>query len=273
MIATLLKSLAAVALLGYSMAAHASSSGMITVGKFSYTLVDLHPNDGIAPSLQFLQEYGGWSSASVAGYYDSAHGWDFIHDGSAGTNTLGVSHTDPVNGIEIKSYVGHRQQPDTHFLQLVARTPQDGTWGYLEGNASSGNLNFVLSPGTAVTFSVPIRTSVTITEAPGAEQLFATLTWVTLWLGDDPNFSHNQAFREPTDGTLELLHTVSPSYANTSDQAITGAISMQTFIWASSSGIVPVPEPNAAFTLLAGLCALGLRRQWACRRTRITTGR
>lgn len=258
--------LAAMILFSGPASAAAWATGTITVGRFSYTLVDLDPNDGITPSLEFIPVAGGWtSSAGVTGTYDSAAGWNAIHDHGTGTHTLGVSHTNADNGISTRAYIGSRSRPETHFIQLFANTTRDGTPSSATATGSTGYFDFRLSPATLLTFDIPVRTSGSVAPPPGVEQDVRTIAIITLRPDDQRGYSLYSDASNRGSGPLsfDVLEILTASYANEGDVAVEGALYMQAFIYANSSGtpIPQIPEPGALPMLFVGLALLGWRRK------------
>ncbi|MDQ1816965.1 PEP-CTERM sorting domain-containing protein [Massilia sp. CCM 9210] len=151
--------------------AHAQVRAEGSLTNFSYTLIDLLPNDGIAPSLSIVtpQGYAGgaWVSGSLR-QYESVEPW---FDDSRSQSTapysrgLNVSLDTPV-GTGGASLTG----TDFHSLQLrsVASTTSAPAASRQAGGYAGLNITeFVLSPGTRVSFFADFTGSASVTLPEG----------------------------------------------------------------------------------------------------------
>ncbi|MDM5177817.1 PEP-CTERM sorting domain-containing protein [Massilia sp. DJPM01] len=151
--------------------AHAQVRAEGSLTNFSYTLIDLLPNDGIAPSLSIVTPQGNAGRASVSGslrQFDTVEPW-FDDDRSQSTalynRGLNVSLATPV-GTARGSLTG----TDFHSLQLhtVASTTSTPAASRMAAGKIGLNITeFVLSPGTRVSFFADFTGSASVTLPEG----------------------------------------------------------------------------------------------------------
>ncbi|MDQ1830217.1 PEP-CTERM sorting domain-containing protein [Massilia scottii] len=151
--------------------AHAQVRAEGSLTNFSYTLIDLLPNDGIAPSLSIVTPQGYAGRFSVSGslrQFDTVEPW--FDDGRSQSTApynrgLDVS-LDTSVGTGGASLTG----TDFHSLQLraVASTTSTPAASRQAGGQAGLNITeFVLSPGTRVSFFADFTGSASVTLPEG----------------------------------------------------------------------------------------------------------
>jgi hypothetical protein len=246
-----------------------AATGHITHGSLTWTLVDLDPADGIAPSLQFLPPPPGPLGAARA--YVSAFAGGALHEDNAvagGTDAL-QAQLDYRPAAYSSARVDSRADPATLALTLdtVATLEPNGAsaTAWLHGGA----LPFVLSANTGVTFHSEVllrgergtepgiydawlasgTLTVTLDGLAPAQSVFSDYVSVTL--------SPSPGDPVAVDGTRVL--TV--DYSNRTAASMTGDVALQAI---GTTAIAPVPEPGVLPMALAGLALVG----WRLRRRR-----
>lgn len=202
----------------------------VTVGQLRYQLVDLTPDDGIAPWIG-LNSYATQAYASV---YDQQgteiEGTRIDRFGSAGfDNDYASLHVDAAED-----------------LAAVLLTLHSG-YGFA---AADRAFRFTLSPGTQVNFYVDADMWA-VPQAPGQ-------SWPTALAelyGSLPGFNDDGQFISTfrlEDGRRRGTLTVS---ASSQDEWVTGRLAFTAYAVAESHA-APVPEPGAYAMLLGGVAVL-----------------
>jgi hypothetical protein len=151
-------SCAIASLLGHSVA-HASASASASIGPVTYTLTDLDPNDGIAPSLT-------WGSGQV-----TQSMWVNPSDGVAeggGPNAIDHFEKSTTGAAPVISksmnYQGFSVAASPEGLNTSASIPVGATWGQTDVLSQ----DFVLSPNTAITFTAEASSALGVVVPPGS---------------------------------------------------------------------------------------------------------
>jgi hypothetical protein len=150
--------LALATMLSHSLA-HASASASASIGPVQYTLTDLNPNDGIAPSItwgvgQLTQRMSVSPSNGVA-------------DGG-GPNA--IDHFEksvtspPSDSLSTLSYQGFSVAAGADGLNTSASIPVGASWW----QANVLSKDFVLSANTAITFTAQASASLEVMVPPGS---------------------------------------------------------------------------------------------------------
>lgn len=264
--------------------AHAQALGTATIGAYQYTLIDLAPDDGIAPSItwgagQVVQSLGGTLSTGVA-----SGGEPNVVASQNLTQTIAL----PLGGTPALNYAGYSVSSSQAGSQVTADVSVGGQWS-LSAVLTQG---FTLSANTAVTFTALAQTSLGVTVPDGSVvttpygyQDNGYFDWAPLqastnailFVGSTPAY-WNQA-TGCTSGCLgaDSLTTWLRTYSTTSQPQEkllevtftndTGnAVSSQIGTVAYTGGyatapISMVPEPMTSAQMLVGLVGLGLMRR------------
>lgn len=277
----ILAAVIAIALAAWQPPAMAGASGRVTQGQLSYTLVDLAPEDGIAPSLVFepLPNPGPVDPVNMAhGSVRYAVGDDsrFVEQAATGTDPLVLGY-DLGSAGAITARLDGRGQPATQRLAIEAGANpgehgdvQVGSWMYV------GDMGFTLSANTRVEFSTTLHVQAGVTSAAGANEWFQSASWMYLMMGHFPDttgfdWDHelvtvhaDPAWGAPRDVDTTLTMTV--AYDNTALEGQYGTVSFNTSVNAMAAQ--PVPEPAALSMMFAGLLVLGGTRLRARSRLR-----
>lgn len=241
--------------------AHAVATAEVRFDSFSYQLVDLRPDDGVAPGITFT---GG------AAPYPNSHLRSLVI-----TETARPEHT--AEGSGPFGSVNHDYDDGNTRVGLVVAG--DGTFGGMSLTASASTesmyfsswvtskSSFLLTPYTLATFSVTMSAQTTAdtgyadaglyftVAGPGAAGTGGQQAHIERWVGTryDHSLQESTSFAFP--------------FVNLSDTSIEGSVyaraALDGFGWGAPA--TPVPEPHAGLLTLAGLGAL---MAWHRRRPR-----
>jgi hypothetical protein len=210
----------------------AQTTASAAVEQFRYHLIDLAPEDGIAPSLTLTSQ----SVSAVASQYDL----DGMPAASANTNTFGSAGFHNIDGSAHVS------------VQVTSAGARLATF-HGTAYADAGYIQlFTLSPYTEVVFDVDASV------AAGAEPPSQVYTFAQLYSGifDTPGASDMLTIDQGTVYAMLSVSTVSGA-----DWA-RGSVGFLATV-ATNPYVPPIPEPTAAAMLAAGLAVVAgvLRRR------------
>lgn len=283
---------AAAAALGAAAPAAAGSFASASLGQFSYTLFDLNPTDGLAPSVAFTLTSSPYGSYVQAGATDPSIGsesgsaWSLVAFGPAavssavglGSAQASVSGSPTAGGLLYQASGG----------ALGSTLPSFSTqFSASAAAANLGSLGFSLSPYTLIVFNGNASLLAQTTQGfnPNGFQTEFASAGVSINVngptssggqgsqssGDNRSLfaSYTSVFDPNTGGfvytgqTLTLNNVpMSASFTNYTAVALGGQLSLNVNV-NGNSPLTPVPEPGSATLLLAGLAGLGW---WARRR-------
>lgn len=264
---------AAVALAGLApLAAQATAAAHIVQGPLTITLIDLNPNDGVAPSLSFQNvptipersdimhwrgnAFGGETALGGFGNLDRSY------DGLAQFAHVQITGAD---GIGMR-------------LDADAATGQpNGLDGRIEATATSSWIQFLLSPHTEVRLGSSAQASGSVSDLEGDEyaraqsEMNVKLAFAdgsASFFSDGRTSEASTASGKATSFDQQQLFDI--TFRNDSDATASGYLYADAFVWVyATSAASPVPEPAAAWMLAPGLLLVGLR----ARRRRLRSGR
>lgn len=247
-------------LIAFSAAAQTTTTA--TVSNVSYRLVDLDPNDGIAPSLTVVN-YGTVTGPSslTAGFEMNAVQVDVIGPSANMPINLAETHgtasaSGAITGDGALASMG---------LSVTAKATGDGSFTFIQASAQAGSglTNFLLSPKTQVIFTAD---SSQIGQTQQAGDWAVANSWISIltYVNGQPDYvqspwntmnSYNVgggAHTETWNGVLTV------SYQNLSDAAQVSAFGAGAAVNSDGFGApLPVPEPSTYAMLLAGLAMTG----------------
>lgn len=234
---TLLAAALAVAASG---GAHAAASGSAAITGFTWSLVDLAPDDGIAPALVI----GGVTGSSTSSVTSSLGDGDtavqpvnFATTAAALNNALGGGTAATfADGARVSAALASGVPGRTVFL-VASGTPQNG--------------DFVLTPHTTVTFSAWFE-GAAAADANGSAYASGA---INVLVADISSTHQRQA--SATGSADQASGELHVSFANASDQWVSGHLNA--YAQATLDTTLPVPEPGRAALLAAGLAALAWR--------------
>lgn len=233
---TLMSAMLAALPLGAATPALAQQAAGVTLSQPVYRLVDLAPDDGIAPSL-------GWSGNAALAYasvYDQ-EGNEIANSAVDGFGAAGFDN----------AYAAARANTDGNSASVLLALYSG--YGYASANRS---FNFTLSPHTQVIFNVDAGLWAS-PEAPGQSgltalaELYGSLHGVGN--GDWTFATRAQLDQGSQQGTLSVS-------AISGDAWIDGYLAFNAYAVAESHAL-PVPEPATSLMLLAGIGLIGLVRR------------
>jgi hypothetical protein len=267
---------ASVLALALAPAARATSTADATLSDFHVDLLDLAPADGVAPSLVFSP--GTTRVASAANVSPGASEY-WQQRGSAAFAPVSSSGSLFGNGGSA-SFSGDPSGAGATLAAHAFGGPGLGNGGgsaqaYID-NQPGGDISFVLSPRTRVTFTglatLDWHASDPLAVAEGEVRLqfwqFTDGNVVTL-ATDDVVRGWQRVPGDPQAGSD--ARPVAITFANTTDAAVRLDYAVQVFAYASEDQVpvTAVDEPGGAWLLLAGALPLA----WAARRRKLSAGR
>lgn len=258
--------------------AHAQVRAEAGLSNFSYTLIDLLPDDGITPSLSIVAPIGYAGGSRAYGYIrqsDSAEPEfdDYLNQSTTRYNrNLDVKLGSPA-GTANASVNG----TDFHSLQLKTSASTSGAspaFRSASGYASANILEFVLSPGTQVSFFADANVATAAT-AP-RDDVFRDNAWAGVsfgvrgngdidGLGYDARSINLQAsnliFDDAPPATMSVSERIALTLGNRSASSaklyleIATSASVQSQYYGHQSPSA-VPEPATTAMLVAGLALI-----------------
>ncbi|WUR15179.1 PEP-CTERM sorting domain-containing protein [[Empedobacter] haloabium] len=259
---------AAAALLLQSLAGGAgAATGHVSHGNLTWTLVDLDPADGIAPSLRFLPPPAGPLGAARA--YVSAFAAGVLHEDNVmatGSDPL-LAELDYSPAAHTSARVDGRADPATLSLSLdtVATLEPNGAsaTAWLHG----GTLPFVLSANTGVTFHSAVLLQGERGSEPGIYDAWLASGTLTVSLdglapGESVFTDYVAVTLSPSPGdpvAVDFTRELTVDYSNRTGASLTGDVALLAI---GTTAIAPVPEPGMLPMALAGLALVG----WTIRR-------
>lgn len=268
-----------VALLAFALPSFAAAQAMgrTTVGSLTYTLTDLDPLDGITPSLVFNpmpyvpppgDEVEG---ARLFASYDMGDVYENVERHGDGTATLSQVFQPGAN-TWISATLSGRDQALTHQIEIDASAAADGTTLHAaHGTLYTGRLPFLLSPNTAVSFSLSVDVEASITHGLELNEYYQSAVSFYLAIGEYPfsgfdnDYQSYTAHASPMYGgqrSLDISDLLNVSYQNTSNQFLNGHTSFNA--WGhvvAGPPPPPIPEPGTLPMLAAGLAVACLWRR------------
>ncbi|CUI07211.1 PEP-CTERM sorting domain-containing protein [Massilia sp. P8910] len=237
-------------------AASAQMTATVTISNFSYQLIDLNPNDGVAPSLSWQVlvpelPYPNSVASVRGGNLQTRDG--VVVDGTGPLDPVSVSKATLYGGGSA-SVTGEFGKNLTLHTSLTSAPEAPGTkepWRW-DAEAATGWMPFILTPNTAVIFSAGVSGGGT----PGAYHNFSQVGLGArsdiggkeedTWAGENWYATSGPTFLTRLELTVSNSHTYS-----TTNAWIADAMSS---VFNTTS---PVPEPSSWVMLLAGLGIAG----------------
>jgi hypothetical protein len=229
----LISTILAALLAGAAVPALAQQAADVTVSHLGYQLIDLAPDDGIAPSLA-------WTSEATLAY---THVYDQEGIEIDGVQIESLGSAGFANGYAAMQV--DAQSDAAHInLDLISG------YGFADANRS---FRFMLSPHTQVIFSIDADLSADATPAQhdtlsALAELYGSLHDV----GADDLAFYTRA--QVDQGSQHGILSVSAASQNT---WVDGIVAMNAYAVAESHAL-PVPEPQTSLMLLCGIAMLGL---------------
>lgn len=212
---------------------HAQGTSSATLSGFTYTLIDLDPNDGITPSLTLTNpDY--W--IATAGYPDMTGYPDPVDIITA----PGTAHVATATGSSTSSYDGRAVSAITTVSGQSPRFSADAIVQW----------NFALTPHTAAVimgYGSLAATSTADAAMDGSAQLFAAYQSTYL---DDTIYAYQGANQS------KVLNVT----FSTGDTELDGRLGLSVSA-AGQSFAAPVPEPETYAMMIAGLAVVAYARR------------
>lgn len=251
-----------------STSAFATATADVQFRKVKFTLVDLAPDDGVAPSLTFMGSSGSAMAPKLTEYITIGD----YNDMNALPNTSANNelHLNPYHSYGEGTVRGDiditdRATPTGAFLSFGSSATGSSTTGPRGVSytiaADAGWTGFTLSANTGVRFSVVSDVRLTTDpDTPGAGAEFAA---ATQWIAVDSGGTllqdrHSFDSGAPSNGSQALNQTsaVEIYFTNTNEWDAFGFFGYGGTALAQVAA--PVPEPGALPMLAAGLALVGV---------------
>lgn len=250
-------------------AAEATATARVVQGPLGYTLVDLAPNDGIAPALSFQPAPGIDAHPEQATILHSIGGiWTIDDKDGDGSGALSLDWSGLARSGSVR--IAGAAAPGSLLLDAQASSAlPDGVFGRTEAYASSAWMSFVLSPHTAVRVSSSAQASGSVDGGdPGVyeyaraqSELNAMLRFAdgaVAFYGDGRQSEASSAAGDASGFDEGQLFDL--TFGNDSGATASGYLYADAFVWTyATSQVSSVPEPGAAWLLAPGVLILGLR--------------
>lgn len=270
--------LATSVLAGMAQGAAASATSAGGIGAVTITLIDLDPDDGIAPSLLFAPDTGGNSGGTVSGELRSftpneesfrefrSQGLGLASPVSAGRDLAMASGSGSITGLAGPGFSALAAQG-----QAGSGTASRGTY---DVTAQSAWVGFTLSANTAVRFSANGWAQGTTStggdpstgwdEAGGALVALGAAgfdsTGTLVWDEDQQvataRYTLDDAGNVQGDAQ-SWSGLLSVSFSNTTGASADGIFTAEASAFGHSA-VSPVPEPSSGLMLLGGLGLVGM---------------
>lgn len=246
-----------------------SANSTVTFSNFHYTLTDLTPDDGIAPSAAFTFLNYAFVLGSNPGSNDrtfnqndvvtesaavSAPGYNISASTTAGT---GLQHLNGSSATASGSaIISGEEPPYSDGTQISAYSASTILY----------NGSFTLAPGSQITFYADVHTFASSDTGTTNDKSFArAIGWFSGSAGYDyfstsvqANATHNNDFGLKTDEKTEALQV---TFSNHDFNPLTGYFNLRGDISGSAVNMLPVPEPSTYAMFLAGLGLIGFAKR------------
>lgn len=260
------------------------------VGPFKWSVFDANPNDGLEPSITFIDATNALRSLAEVYIYkigdddDSQMLYDSAAAFSSSNDLRPSAATKTVTSGQNHSGAGIVATPNGNGALLSVGRVFDKGLGFVaySGISSSGSEflsptfhNLILGPGTGITLSTSAKLQVLLEVGRGefAVALVDLLAeFQPVFLG---NFDEKYASQQFEEQFVQLDSDVSSgwfvsdtiryrenevdltiSYENRADYAEIGRFRVSAYAYGEA---LPIPEPGSAFLLVLGMTALGWR--------------
>ncbi|HMM55810.1 MAG TPA: PEPxxWA-CTERM sorting domain-containing protein [Candidatus Desulfobacillus sp.] len=261
--------LAALLLAAWAAPSGAASFASASVGPISYQLIDLNPDDGIAPSITFLMpdQFNGGPGLSFA-YTETEDTGTGLMDARSNTGFgwAPLSANASVPGSWASAAISGNGTP---LGSTVSAT--GASYGTAGGSEDYGkyfanmttDAGFTLSPYTEVVFRAGVSLSASVTYGTYNDVWEEANAWGTffVWPDDEVNIGSRMVRAVPSYWDQDPIDNVSfngiltVSLANNSADELDGYFGSYAHAWGNSTA--PVPEPETWALLLAGLGIMG----------------
>lgn len=253
--------------------AMAESTAHVSAGHLSYTLVDLTPDDGIAPSITFVDSTAvfNWAATPQVRVFPldyastmPSNGYE-LHYPMAFDDALLERHHG--NSYARAALTGRHDLANTE-LTLDGRVDATGKTASTDAAVFSGPAAFELSANTAVIFSADSHIAVRLNENSRMEQSLSAHAELGIhkpWdFTSDPQATYSYVSYTGTESQdYDLAETLTIELRNDTQEAVLRAVDLQAHIWLQTRfpEVPQVPEPATWLSLAAGLGIVGLWRR------------
>lgn len=231
-----------------STSALASAQSSVTLGSVSFTLIDLNPLDGIAPSFSFLSSAG--STLLNVSATEEGLGTDSFSRERVGTYTFSRDFlTDLVNASASGSIDGHDIS-----LSGSALTPNTSySADAFVGSLSAFNLSLSANTLLLIQADASLLASSTFGDSASATaSLSLSYSYGSVSFADTKTLS---AVIGAEGGSQSVHDFLSSAFVNTSGETQKGVFSLSASV--AGESVTPIPEPETYALAIAGLCVAG----------------
>jgi hypothetical protein len=261
---TLAALLAASAFSPAAFAQYANST--VTFSNFHYTLTDLTPNDGLAPSATFTFTNSVYATGSDTAIEESASSKDDMVTKQVTVSAPGYNATASITaGTDIQHLTGAAAAA-SGSVTLTGKEP-DGQFNTYASHASIYDGTFILAPGTRITFYADIHAFASLDTGTADQDAFAVADGTMIgWGGvDGSGIVDAKAIIRSDDlgpKTDETTNTIQITFSNYGFKPNTGHLYAETSVYGYVFvNTVPVPEPSTYAMFLAGLGLIGFAKR------------
>jgi hypothetical protein len=246
-----------------------SANSTVTFSNFHYTLTDLTPDDGIAPSAAFTFLNYAYVLGSNPGSNDQTFSKDDVATQSAAVSAPGYSiSASTTAGTGLQHLNGASATASGSAIISGDETPySDGK--QISAYSASTILysgDFTLAPGSQITFYADVHAFASSDTGTTNDESFArAIGWFSGSAGNDyfstsvqANATHNNDFGLKTD---EMTQALQVTFSNDGFKPLTGYFNIRGDIGGSAVNMLPVPEPSTYAMFLAGLGLIGFAKR------------
>lgn len=248
----------------------AASNASANLAEVNFTLIDLMPDDGIAPSFTILYPNGATRLSVGADDYSTG---DKQADGTDHPGTF------TYQGSLLAELLNGRAFAASGTSQLTAQGAANGGLTYFSASASTGvvgsdyGISMLLSAHSVLQIDAKVNLAASASNAPGCtscsptENASAAARLALFYSYYDPSTYSSPYFNEvrteQINARASLGHDESVSFQdswrvvfnNTTNSQLAGVLGLHVYV--SGGGTTPVPEPETWGLGLAGLASAG----------------
>lgn len=255
--------------LGIATAAHAGAGAEARLLNLYFDLLDLAPDDGIAPSFAFVADPEAPNRQRTELTVSADNPGTTETDAAIEAEFSFIATLDLARSVTAQQAHAHSTGHSLSAFALSLAPGSATAFASAESNVFfAGDFGLRLSPMSAITITADAVVNAWDTGAPGAEGLAFEFAQAEAWLrirgadpgdgsGEQDSFSHRLAATvvDALGGTADDSGLLSVSFQNLGSEDLYGYLSARATV--SAFGVTPaVPEPPTWMLALMGIAAL-----------------